>query len=158
MPFTGTIPTLGALHTPTVAELAGITDPLKELTGTWNIYTPVLTGSTTNPNVSSATGGFIQVGHFIVFHASITLSSNGTGLYSVSLPVASAEPTGSPIGEATLFDLSSGSANRYLRSAWQNSNSSVALGAEDGTRVSNALPFIFAAGDIIALKGIYEGA
>lgn len=156
MPFTGTVPTLGALHVPTVSELAGITDPLKEITLPWSSYAATITAATTNPTFGSTVGSFIQVGKFIVFHANFVFATAGSGIYTVSLPVTSNEGTGSPIGVATCA--ASSGAVRLLRSAWQNGNLSVALAAEDGTRVTNAVPFAFSSGAIISVKGVYEAA
>jgi hypothetical protein len=62
---------------------------------TWISYTPVLTGSTTNPNIGSTgtiIGRYQKVGKII--HWNITIVSGGTGIatgsgqYELSLPIA----------------------------------------------------------------------
>lgn len=51
-------------------------------------YTPVVTGSTTNPSGYTATGRYLQTGKIFVARFVIVFGSSvGSGVYSVSLPV-----------------------------------------------------------------------
>lgn len=63
---------------------------------TWNTYTPVLTGSTTNPTLGTAGinyGKYTQIGNLVLAYFNVAFDATGTGvnggsgLYSVSLPV-----------------------------------------------------------------------
>jgi hypothetical protein len=71
-----------------VASLVGV--PV----GAWTAYTPTLTAVTTNPTLGtggSATGRYTQVDKTVTGWATITFGSGftaGSGIYSVSLPVA----------------------------------------------------------------------
>lgn len=148
---------LPTFHAPSGSDLDTWYEILLALMSPWPPYTAVLSGAITNPGVSSSSGAYLQLGHTTFFHANFVLSSGGSGLYTINLPVSSNEGTGSPIGQVTLADVST-TTNRLWRSAWQNGTNSIAIGAEDSTRVDNTHPFVFAAGDTIAVKGMYESA
>lgn len=62
--------------------------------GPWTAYTPVITGSGSNPNIGSTgtiTGRYVQIGKTVHFEAQITVGgsgiSAGSGNYSITLPV-----------------------------------------------------------------------
>jgi hypothetical protein len=165
MAFTASIANFAiTLHAPTSTELDTVHDALVALSDPWDSYTPTWTNSTTNPTIGNGTlsGAYIQVGKFVVFRVSIGMGSTttfGTGAgYSFGLPVASNEGTGLWTGGATLNDTSA-SGNRMGRIVWLNAGSTVGMADEaTGARVSSTVPFTFASGDQITIKGIYEAA
>jgi hypothetical protein len=146
--------------------------------GAWQAYTPVLTGAVTNPNIGSTgtiTGRYTQIGKTVFYECQITVSgtgiTTGSGLYSVSLPVAANTTfdTGNAaklIGQIAAYEQSSGVT--YLGSAqlttsttalmllwWIDNNAGLLLqaigGASDGV-------YSVRTGNVTTITGTYEAA
>jgi hypothetical protein len=65
------------------------------INGVWQAYTPALTAATTNPTLgtgSTQQGRYVQIGKFVHAEVFIGFGTSGTaagsGIYSISLPVA----------------------------------------------------------------------
>lgn len=128
---------------------------------TMQTYTPTWTASTTNPAIGNGTivGRWIQRGNLVTFSATINMGSTttyGSGLWSIGLPVATANITGfRQTFSAVLEDLSAG---RHTATAYAEPNSTsvtriIAGAATSG--VSNTSPFTWANTDWIAVSGTY---
>lgn len=67
------------------------------LSAQWTPYTPTLTAATTNPTLGSGSkrfGEYVQIGAFVAVHVLIEFGTSGTsqgsGAYSIGLPVTAA--------------------------------------------------------------------
>lgn len=148
----------------TAAELnAEIRDPLTGIQAAHDTYTPVLTGSVTNPTLgtgSSQTGTYIRYGKTLaVCSAEIVFGTAGvavgSGSYAVSLPfnpTAGSGTTGRVMGYGIYFD--SSTAFFYRLIAVCSSTNTVRMLPADaaGSLVSNTVPVVPAASDQIRLK------
>lgn len=83
---------------------ASLLDGLIPWLNPWSTYVPVLAASITNPTLgtgSSQVGRYVQVGKTVIGDALITFGTSGTnagsGGYTITLPVAAATATVSPI-------------------------------------------------------------
>lgn len=85
-----------------------IRDQFNSFYGAWTPYTPVWTGSTTNPVVNNGTllGRYNKVGRDVQFHINLTCGSTttyGSGNYNWTLPFSAANQGASMIGVAQLL-------------------------------------------------------
>lgn len=120
---------------------------------TWTTYTPVLTGSTTNPTYT-ASGQYIQVGNTVHFNAVFTLTAAGSGNYSISLPVTAANTLATFTGY--LKDVS---AARSYPITFESTTTIATNGASTGAGYFSATsPVATAASDIIRISGTYRSA
>jgi len=124
-------------------------------------YTPTWTATSTDPTIGNGTrvGRWIQQGNLVTFTATINMGSTttyGSGLWSIGLPVATANITGfRQTFSAVLEDVSSG---RHTGSAYSEPNSTsvtriIAGAATSG--VSNTSPFTWTNTDWISVSGTY---
>lgn len=78
--------------------------------GAWASYTPVWTGSVTNPTIGSngsITGAYCQIGKTVFLRFAITFGSNttyGSGYWRISVPSGVTIAGGGLIGSARAFD------------------------------------------------------
>jgi hypothetical protein len=131
--------------------------------GAWSSYTPVLTASSSNPTLgsgSSATGRYQRLGRRVTFEAQITFGTSGTatgsGTYRVSVPATiDSAWWGHTIGNAVLID----TGTPYPRSVSVGADGTyVEMYSEASAAVTHAVPFSWAASDIIRITGTYEAA
>ncbi|MFF4489410.1 hypothetical protein ACFY0F_23425 [Streptomyces sp. NPDC001544] len=83
-------------------------DTFIKMPGAWTSYTPVWTGSTTNPSLGNGVliGRYQKFGRTVVAHINLTPGSTttyGSGSYNWTLPFASANSGASLIGNAMLL-------------------------------------------------------
>lgn len=128
--------------------------------GTYQSYTPTLTGTGGNPTIGSggtATGHWTRIGDMIHARAQIVFGTNpsiGSGGYLVSLPVPAFSTTG-PIGDGRVRDDSAGTDGG--RTAILNGNQAVQLNDAGNTRVNSGTQ-PWAVGDIIDVNVVYRAA
>lgn len=126
-------------------------------------YTPVLSASTTPPNLGdagTAVGNWHRNGHLITFNFRFEFAgagvSAGSGTYTVSTPFnVETNLYGTPdiFGAGYVIDIGT-AANRAVFATAFNDASTVFMRA-DGGSVANNHPFIFAVGDFISGQGSY---
>lgn len=130
--------------------------------GDWLTWTPILTGTTTNPNIGSTAS---NVGRYQVFgktvHWNITIISGGTGIatgsgqYELSLPITAKFSQYRSIGSTWQYLDSPnifGTGTAYLTSASK-------LSAVMGTNYWNSSNFEWATGgQVFSASGTYEAA
>lgn len=156
-----------ALEVPTADELdAWISQNLLYLYDqlhTITAYTPTLTASTTDPTLgsgSSAVGSYVQMGRLVTYRAWVSFGTSGTaagsGGYRVSLPVpAEAGWEGTVIGNVELNN----SGTALFRTARIATGGTYTLMfAEDGTAVTDSVPFAWGVSDYLRVSGSYFSA
>ena len=135
----------------------------------WTTYTPILTGSTTNPNLGngSSVGRYMNVGATIFGEIRIIAGtvgfSRGSGTYRVSLPTTGVFENFQPVGQVVMRD--EGPGINYFGTAIFNNNvgnvielymhSQVAQ-FDEGVAVTESTPFLFSANDKILIQITYE--
>lgn len=140
---------------------AQVRDNFKAIGDSWASYTPTWTG-TTNPALGNGTiaSAYMQAGKFVNFRIRIVMGSTttyGTGGWLLTLPVASAVGFNNVLDcSVLLHDTSAGA--RYMRSAYLNSATQLALADDGGILVSGTAPFTWATGDSLSIAGSYEAA
>jgi hypothetical protein len=137
----------------------------------WTTYTPVLYGSTTNPNIGngSITGRYVSIGATIIGEIRIAAGtvgfSRGLGTYSVSLPTAAIYENYQPVGQVVMRD--EGPGITYFGTAIFNNNNpnrvelfiqSQVASFDEGFAVTESSPFLFSANDKILIQITYESA
>lgn len=143
-------------------------DNLKAIGDPWTAYTPVLTASTTNPTLGSgsvATGRYLKAGRDVRGTFDITFGSSGvaagSGTYRISVPtnIYSSWPSRAPVGRAYVFD-SSGSASGWFDLMSDYTHFRIRYPSTwptgTATEVGAAVPWTWAAGDIIRGSFCYE--
>lgn len=135
----------------------------------WTTYTPVLYGSTTNPNMGngSVTGRYMNVGATIFGEIRIIAGtsgfSRGLGTYSVSLPAAGIVENYQPVGQVVMRD--EGPGVTYFGTAIFNNNvtdrvelfiQGQTASFDEGTAITESTPFLFSANDKILIQFTYE--
>ena len=156
--WTDTIPTLGSLHVPTAAELAKITALLTAMTGAETAYTPVWTGSTTNPviNNGSITGHYRRLGKRVEVEIRVLMGGTttfGTGNWALTLPVAALKETtlaglaldNAPAGRPVACQIAAGTVNIFR------------MHTANGI-ITNLVPWTWAQFDSLTIRGSYETA
>jgi hypothetical protein len=138
------------------AKLQTLTDALKAIGDPWQSWTPVLTSSGTAPTYSSS-GTYVHAGRWVVFEFNITITTAGTGNYTITLPVTGLNLFPRSFVIAGCYDQSAGLV--YPRHGVSTgSNTAFVLNNTDSTRVSATSPFTFASPDQIAGYGSYQAA
>lgn len=134
---------------------------------TYSTYVPALTAVTTNPTLgtgSTQDGRYFQDGKHVVVDAAIGFGTSGvaagSGAYRFSLPVAQRTPTsfeGFLVGQGYLFDNSTGAVRAVM--ATRITSTTVQLFVADGSAaVTNAVPWTWAASDVLIMHFDYEAA
>lgn len=129
--------------------------------GEWQNFTPVWTASTTNPTLGNGTlvGRFTQIGNTVHYSITLTIGStttNGSGVYRFSPPVAPSQGTLSPAGNALLADASP--VAYRPRTAYFDTPARIVMRDEAGANVTHNAPWTWATGDTIKINGTYEAA
>jgi len=132
--------------------------------GAYTAFTPALQASTTNPSLGTGAdrvGRFVQIGEFVQGWASITFGpsgvSAGSGTYRVTLPVAASSTSRvRVVGEGRIIDSSAGTSQLVAVEipASQTAYVELRLPAD----VTNAVPWTWAANDVISVAFAYEAA
>lgn len=124
-------------------------------------YTPTLTATTTPPTLgtgSTVSGRYVQLGKLVWFQALIvfgTSASAGSGIYSISYPVA-ADGSNFPIGSGWLVD--SNTSNEYVVTCDGTDTAGIRMRSQLTGVVDNDEPFTWADGDEIRISGWYVAA
>lgn len=134
-----------------------IRDQFKAIGDPWTAYTPVLAATTTAPTYT-ATGGYILAGGFCTGWFEVTITTPGSGNYTVTLPAAAAAHWfPKPFGMVTCYDQSA--AGFYARQLICTGSTTVApMAGESAARVGALVPFTFASPDVIGGTFLYEAA
>jgi hypothetical protein len=148
------VPKAGAL-----AKASDWTTVFPTDTDAWLTYTPAWTASGTAPVLGngSLVGAYGKVGRNINFRAYLTIGSTttfGTGSYFLSLPIACVFGGTTPVGNATIVDVSAGT--RFGRRGVLQTTTTCTFESEAGVVTSNLAPMTWATGDILAWSGTYE--
>lgn len=135
--------------------------------GAYSAWTPALTATSVNPTLgsgSSAAGRYLQTGKHVVAQGAVQFGAGGgaaagTGSYNLSLPVNARTPVtldGNLIGHGYIFD-SSTSTIRQIMLVYSAAGT-VGIRMYDGTVVTNAAPWTWAASDALIVNYSYEAA
>jgi hypothetical protein len=86
---------------------------LNTIGAAWETWTPVWTGSTTNPVIGNGqiSGSYCRFNKTVIAEGAIIMGSTttyGTGTYRISLPFGTAVAANGSVGYATVFDASAG--------------------------------------------------
>ena len=154
----------------TVTGPTGATGPTGSFAVTpWTTYTPILSGSTTNPVIGngSITGRYVSIGATIMGEIRIIAGtagfSRGLGAYRVRLPTAGVIEKFQPVGQVVMRD--EGPGTNYFGTAIFNSGvtdrvelymHSQSGTFDEGIAVTDSLPFVFSANDKILIQFTYE--
>ena len=135
----------------------------------WTSYTPILTGSTTNPVIGngSITGRYMLTGATVFGEIRIIAGTagftRGLGTYKISIPVAGVIENYQPVGQVVMRD--EGPGVTYFGTAIFNSglNSVIELYIhsqvaqfDEGVAVTESTPFLFSSNDKILIQFTYE--
>lgn len=126
----------------------------------WDDYTPEWTASTTNPTIGNGTlaGRYIQAGDTVFVRAYLKVgstSTNGSGAYSLSMPVEAAATVPQALS-GWLVDASE--SDRYPVTVLLTGTFVRILDSTASFGVSSTSPFTWAVNDEILIAGIYEAA
>jgi hypothetical protein len=138
---------------------------LNTIGAVWETWTPVLSGSATNPNLGTtgtSIGRYARINKIVIAQAAFTFGgasiAAGSGFYKINLPFT-AQGSSPASGTVLAVDVSSFSSTAnvaYLDSTTQ------ALGVGTGGAGFNAsigsATYVWAAGDFIRFLLIYEAA
>lgn len=133
------------------------------VSGAWTAYTPTWTASTANPAIGNGTlsGEYIQIGKTVIFKLKLAMGSTttyGTGLWRLSLPVASADTTYNPVIVSAWID-DYGTMTYTSVGSTLISTTTFDLWADQSVAsFSSSTPFTWAASDQMHLFGMYEAA
>jgi hypothetical protein len=133
-----------------------IRDAINGIQAAWTTYTPTWTASTTNPTLGNGTlsGRYLQIGKRIEFSIQITWGSTttaGTGTWAFSLPVNNFAGANSP------FNCQARMVGNAVRNGILGGISAFSLYDATGAAVT-AASFTWAAGNVLSILGVYEGA
>lgn len=130
--------------------------------GAYTAYTPVWASSGTAVALGNGTitGSYIQIGKHVQGTILLTMGSTttyGTGNYTLTLPVAAAGGTLTPLGLVSAVD--SGVAT-YTATALLSSSTTVQLNtvASPNTLITATVPFTFATADLIVVNFSYQAS
>jgi len=140
-----------------------IRDQLNSFLGAWTSYTPVWSGSTTNPVLGNGSigGRYLKVGRSV--HAQIKLTTGstttyGSGTWRWSLPAAAASSQ-DMIGSVFVGDASAGYSTGAAYISASNTDVAAYVGAPAaGAALSPTVPQTFASGDRVWIGATYEAA
>lgn len=165
--WTGTVPTIASGDTTTVpTNLATYRDVLKASSEAWTSYGSAasFTGATSNPVLNNGTWSakYRQVNKAVDFYVKVTMGSTttyGSGNFRVALPVTpiSTDPGFWTVATA---DASSGAIYMGTVFSWTGTVASLAviLPAGGVQQVTSTVPWTYATGDTIIVRGSYEAA
>jgi len=155
-------------HEADTTDIHGIADTsLLAVQAVYSGWTPALTATTTSPTLgtgSSAQGRYFQNGKHVVAYGSINFGTSGTaagtGDYQISLPVTARTRVNNDmnmIGQGYLFD-SSASALRPCIFIYVDTGKVGIRLTTDGSLVTAAAPWAWAASDVLIFHFDYEAA
>lgn len=136
---------------------------LNEIGAAWETYTPILTASTTNPNIGTtgiAAGKYARINKIVLGQASFTFNgagiAAGLGFYFYSLPIA-AISSGMNVGNAHAIDVSTfATIHNSLATDTTTRLLGVGTGGPSLAGTIQSTTFAWAAGDFIRISFIYE--
>ena len=124
-------------------------------------YTPTWTAASVNPTIGDGTivGAYHQVGTLVYFRIALTIGSTtttGTGAWSFTLPFTAVGAIGFPHGEAVIYDAGTG---QLVAVATQETTTKIFVIAHNtSTAAGPTVPITWAAGDVLAISGVYVKA
>lgn len=141
---------------------AQIRDNLKAIGDAWTSYVTTWGASTTNPSLGNGTltMGYLLAGKLLIGRFELTIGSTtsvGSGIYTLTLPVAVASSTYGTMGVAHFADASAASAP-YPGSIYKSSGASALSLAFGNARWTNSTPVVPATGDVISGLFVCEAA
>lgn len=137
------------------------------ITSPWTDYTPVLTGSVTNPTLGTGSerrGRYKQIGKLVAAQFDIKFGSSGaaagSGSYEISLPVVPFEPVSNwTMGSGWIYDTS---ADLLKQVTWVLNGGKIggflAAAATSAYRINSGNPWVWAQSDQIFGQLTYEAA
>lgn len=129
------------------------------VTGAWAAWTPALTGATTNPTTSAATGRYTQVGKTVLGQFEITVSTAGSGTYYVSVPVTGHYDSDQTVGQGWLYHSSTAQLVQCLfRFDTNGTRFRPFFSATTNIAADSSHPWVWASGDLIHGLLTYEAA
>lgn len=139
-----------------------VRDNFKAIGDAWTSYTPAWSTTGTVPTLGDGTleGNYAQAGKLVLFSIILTIGTTttvGTGVYTLTLPVATALPPNAAVASAHFFDASPAGYYQHIAYRTATSASQIALSATAG-RWSATNPVVPAVGDVISVNGSYEAA
>jgi hypothetical protein len=150
-----TPPTFTAGAILTAAQLnTYLTNNFKAIGDAWAAWTPTLSNWTLGNG--TLTGAAITVGKLIIGRVTYTVGSTDTiaGNLVISLPATSGMISGIAIGQAGLFDTSTG--NRAFRTVWQATATTMQFSTEADARITPTAPWTWATGDTVVASFVIE--
>lgn len=159
--WTGTVPSIAVGAEVLGADSEAFADAIAALSDSWTTYTPVWSGSSSNPSLVNGTisGWYLRVRHFIAVRILLTAGSSttfGSGAYSFSLPVAPLNNQMIPcIFKDSSASLRWAGAAEIIAASATGDNMRIALLA-GGTNFGPTSPVTMATSDTFILEGIYE--
>lgn len=133
--------------------------------GAWQAYTPVWTGSTTNPVIGNGVlaGRYCQIGKTVFYRGTLQAGSTttfGSGTYGISLPVTSAALVSQGIiGTAWVRDSSVGDYQMQLIDVGTGFNARPGASTFGGNAIWSATaPMTMVSGDWVSWQCVYEVA
>jgi hypothetical protein len=161
MPLPGTAVIGNSGH---VSDHNALTAEIAAMQAAWTSYTPVWTGSTTNPVIGngSIVGKYRQAGSAgktIQFRVAITMGSTttyGAGNYSISLPPFALASLAEPLPLISGLCRDEGSSLFYLGIAIPFSTTTVSVVTNGATVITPTTPFTWAVTDVLRVAGTYE--
>lgn len=145
----------------TAAQLnAQIRDNFKAIGDPWTTYTPSWFASGTAPGLGngSISGAYAIAGKTVFWRFRLAFGSTtalGTGTYSFSLPSTPNSVSHESLGVGLALDIS---AVAYTSLAAHISGAATFDLIAPTARISNTVPYAWAAGDIVSVTGTYESA
>ena len=136
---------------------------LNTIGAAWESWTPVWTGSTTNPVIGNGTisGTYTRINKLVIAEGAIIMGSTttyGTGTYRISLPFGTAVAVNGSVGYATVFDASAGYV-AYTGLATQSTTSVFEFRIGNGLgQFSPTVPVTLANADQFRFTFIYQAA
>lgn len=144
---------------PLAGEILRASDPVQD---DWTSYTPVWTCVTSAPSLGNGTltGEYNQSGDIVFFAITLTAGGTttfGTGPFLFSLPSV---PELDSIFAGVAFDSSTNA--RYpavgviILASADGANMRIAVDAGAGSTIQSSVPFTWASGDKLSLRGFYR--
>jgi len=141
-----------------------IRDQFNSFFGAWSTYTPTWGATGTAPAIGngSLNGRYLKFGRIVHFEVTMITGSTttyGTGSWTISLPVTSANKSTTSLAMVRIFDNSAGA--NYVGAGQIGANdTAVRFFAQSGStgNISSTVPFTWAASDESRLTATYEAA
>lgn len=140
---------------------AEVRDAFTGLQAPWTAYTPVISGTGSNPTLTSAVGAASQVGKTWQFRFKVIINTIGSGTYGISLPATPISTLGLEDAIGVGIFRHPGTSARYDHVLMPSASSSGVvnlINASTNAAMTQASPVTVANGDTITGGGTFEAA